>query len=129
MVVRYPLTGPGQRNDQMVRAVGSLLGRGHSVELVAAVLAGWNEHFQGVMQTGLEEANQAVAACIRSTLRNPEFEVNTESQFLEICKNLQLKPSLQSLLKAFITEDPLPQGSLCWPIPPALCAPIKVSFR
>ena len=75
IISRFPITHLGQRHQQMSRAIGSLLGRGYTTELVQSILGDWHVHFLelGLTDTNWQQAEKEVVSCIRSTLRNPRF--------------------------------------------------------
>jgi hypothetical protein len=77
IIERFPVAG-GDRHNQMTRAIGSLLGQQYEPGLVHEVLLAWHVHFEGLglTNTGEDKADKEIAACIRSTLKNPEFTVS-----------------------------------------------------
>jgi hypothetical protein len=63
MIARYPITGPGQRNDMTARVTLCLLNRKLHVAEVTEVLFGWLEHYAPLMRTPLEAAKQEAIRC------------------------------------------------------------------
>jgi hypothetical protein len=72
VIARFPLQQPGQRNDKMHRAVGSLFRRGLSPAQVREVMLCWHEHFDAVFATPFPEAVCRLDESIELTLRNIE---------------------------------------------------------
>jgi hypothetical protein len=72
---RFPIHGPGERNGQMSRVIGSLIGRGYRADLAEEVVYRlwecWNE--QGFVTTPLKHARNIIRANIERTLKNPVF--------------------------------------------------------
>jgi hypothetical protein len=75
IIARSPVPGPGHRNDLMYRAVGSLLGQEYEPDQVRRVVMEWvhHSHQLGLIATDPERVERDVEACIRSTMRNPNF--------------------------------------------------------
>lgn len=92
IIVGFPVHGFGQRNDQMVRAVGSLLGRGFDPRLTLRIVTNWWEHFygEGTIGTPPTEAEAAVGATINSTMRNPKFKQAKGMDHRARCKQIKL---------------------------------------
>jgi hypothetical protein len=64
MIERYPITGPGQRNDITNRVTLCLLNRSKLTPGDATtVLNGWLEHYAGTYRTPLEEAKLEALRC------------------------------------------------------------------
>ena len=76
MVERFPVEGHGDRHRQMTRAIGSLIGHQYEPHLVHQVMMDWHAHFADLGLTAMSHkaADREIAACIRSTLKNPEFK-------------------------------------------------------
>lgn len=103
VVQRYPITGPGQRNDRMHRAAASLLGRGFSPHVTEAVLIAWQQHYQPLVRTDPEAGRRLIGACIRSTLDNPDFRrASTAIDHHAICQSIALSALQQRFLEAVI---------------------------
>ncbi len=75
IIERFPVTSRGQRNDRMVRAISSLLGRGYVHDFTSKVVAAWWDHFYrlGTIGTSPSEAPRMIAASIRSILSSDRF--------------------------------------------------------
>jgi hypothetical protein len=75
VIIDFPVSGHGQRNDQMVRATASLLGRGYDLGLVQGAVEGWWGHDfeKGVIRTPPSEAPREARACIAAITRSPKF--------------------------------------------------------
>jgi len=101
---RYPITGPGMRNDRMVRAVGSLLGRGYAPEVTQAILGQWLEGYQDQMTTPLPEAQALLADCIDATLRSETFQIADQCRHLDQCRELELNPLQEAFLDSKISR-------------------------
>jgi hypothetical protein len=72
VIARFRLEGPGERNDNVHRAVGSLFRQGLSPAQVREVMLRWHEQFDGVFKTPLPEAIHLLDQSIALTLCNIE---------------------------------------------------------
>jgi hypothetical protein len=69
MIHRYPITGPGQRNDMTAKVTLCLMNRKLNAAEVTQVLFGWLEHYAPLMRTPLEAAKQEAIRCRDRTIR------------------------------------------------------------
>jgi hypothetical protein len=69
MIARYPITGPGQRNDTTARVTLCLMNRNLNGAEVTEVLFGWLEHYAPLMRTPLETAKREAIRCRDRTYR------------------------------------------------------------
>ena len=74
MAKRFPVRGPGTRNNQMTLAVASLMGRGLHSSDVSRIMNCWLRKFQAVFATPFKQARAELADCIGRTLANPRFQ-------------------------------------------------------
>ena len=75
---KYPVDGPGQRNQQMERAVGSLFGRGLQPTEIRKLMWSWHSNFRGRYKTGFRECIRQLDLCIEATAKQidqQEFQV------------------------------------------------------
>jgi putative DNA primase/helicase len=122
IIERFPVAG-GDRHRQMTRAIGSLLGQQYEPGLVREVLLAWHAHFEGLGLTGTGEdkADKEIAACIRSTLKNPEFTVSASgSRHLARIAEIQLTSHQHDLIKRGTISD----GEIRLPTPGGLPPPL-----
>jgi hypothetical protein len=106
-IARFPVSARGQRNSQMARVVGSLLGREYAPGLVQTVLMDWHAHFfrLSLTSTSRHQAEKEVAACIQSTLRNPEFgPAVSGNNHRERIARISLPPEEEALINDGYTE-------------------------
>jgi hypothetical protein len=97
---RYPIAGPGQRNDQMTGAVGWLAGRRLPRDRILTLTTDWLRSYQDVYQTPIEQAVAELHALVARTCRKieaGEYELPPEHQRLTACE--QLIPELQDFWK------------------------------
>lgn len=69
MIIRFPISHPGQRNQQQTKVVGHLFSKNYSQPLIRSVALQWLENFEDKVSTHLEEAKAHVDSCIASTHR------------------------------------------------------------
>jgi hypothetical protein len=74
MTDRYPITGPGQRNDLTARVTLCLMNRTLNAAEVTEVLFGWLEYHASLMRTPLEAAKQEAIRCRDRTIRRLDHE-------------------------------------------------------
>jgi hypothetical protein len=122
IIERFPVPGPGQRNDRMYRAVGSLLGREYEPGLVRRVVMGWVRHFHdlGLVGTDPVRAEREVLACINSTLRNPDFRrassgIDHRARLAEVALN---PTQVRLIEQGTIREGHIIAGTLPGTVPP-----------
>ena len=76
LIARFPVPGIGHRNDAMVRALGSVIGRGYDDEAcVGAIVEGW-AHYESVGKIGTPSsgAEEEARRAIRSIRKSPTFQ-------------------------------------------------------
>jgi hypothetical protein len=85
VIERFPAPGVGHRHDLMVRAVGSLAGRGIDDNTIVEVMLSWYEHFdaQGKVGSDRETMENELINCFRSTRDNPDFQPSYSEAFYE----------------------------------------------
>jgi hypothetical protein len=99
---RYPVNAGGNsRYGQMVRAVGSLLGRGVPDDEIGQIMSSWLEYFEPLYEHDREEAGSQLDRCIHSTINNPSFQRSSSQDHLTACKQIDLTPFQRQFL---ITE-------------------------
>ena len=90
---RYPVSpGGNSRYGQMVRAVGSLVGRGVSEQVIKKIMYAWLDHFEPIYEHEREEAGNQLDLCIHYTKHSPSFQFSSEQDHVEACKKIQLTP-------------------------------------
>jgi hypothetical protein len=92
---------PGQRNRQMTRLVGSLIGRGYEIAVVEEVVLGWWGHFlaEGTIRTTLNQAVAAIRANIKSTLANPNFGRAVGVDHMARCRAISVGEAANTLIE------------------------------
>jgi hypothetical protein len=119
VIRRFPVTGYGERNDRMCVAVSSLLGRGYSPEVTAAVLTAWLGHYRDWMRAEPEEAEGLLAACIQSTLNNPDFRpAMALMDHDRLCREITLSPLQRAFLHGIILPGQFPSADCQLQLPP-----------
>jgi hypothetical protein len=73
IIQRFPIDGPGTRYHAMVRAVGSLVGRGRSEQDVLALINAWLDHYEGQYESDRDRCQAQLEQCLRSTLNSDSF--------------------------------------------------------
>ncbi len=109
MVARFPVPGIAHRHSQMVRAVGSLVGREYEEGLIVEVLMGWWEHFHalGLLRTGRSGMRRELVACIRSTCRSVRFSVVKGDRWHRDCyRKIELDAGQRSRLRTPLAPAP-----------------------
>jgi hypothetical protein len=107
---KFPIPAPGHRHVQMVRAVGSLVGRGYPDDLIERVLMSWWEHHhaRGVTRTSGPAMLQELGECLASTRTNPAFRPATsEVDHQALCARIRLDAAQRELLRSPIGSDEL----------------------
>ncbi len=104
-LARFPVTGYGQRNNQMVRVVSRLVGKGYNTDMIQAVVTVWWQYYyeQGVIRTPPYEAPREVAACIASILRSTTFRRAVGTDHRSEIGRIELSHDQKALLYGVIT--------------------------
>jgi hypothetical protein len=105
VIDRFRVTGPGQRNYQMHRAVAALFAKGLDAHTVATVMTLWHEHFDGHFQTTLADALVLLHACIKSTLKKVQegrFKPCERRDHFQQCVRWTLSPCQQKYLQELV---------------------------
>ena len=99
---RFPVTGPGMRNDQMNRLIGHLLGKGFEPDFILEVVAGWHARFHGIARTDARTACREAESCLASKLRSSTFSraVGSSEDHLASCNRIKLSPEVQALIRS-----------------------------
>jgi hypothetical protein len=94
VIERFPVPGVGHRHDFMVRAVGSLAGRGIDDNTIVEVMLAWYEHFdaQGKVGSDRETMENELINCLRSTRNSPDFQPSYSEAFYESAYANQVLP-------------------------------------
>ena len=80
---RFPITGPGQRNQQSAIVVSYLVGKGLSQERVVRLASAWVRSFAGLYETAVEIAEREILSLTVRTfqsLQKGSFELMPDHQ-------------------------------------------------
>ena len=105
MVTKFPIPDVGHRHVMMCKAVGSLVGRSYSDDLITGVMMDWWEAFyaQGRARTDRERMAQELLACLRATRANANFQrAHGESYHEAACAAIPLTDKQRGMLRASI---------------------------
>jgi hypothetical protein len=108
MKEKFPISGRGHRHLQMVRAVGSLVGREYEEGMIVGVMMDWWEFFyaQGLTGTDRPDMEAELAACLGSTRRNDKFAATRgDAWHRRRYRKIQLSEEQRQLMKARIVTD------------------------
>src|SRR5208337_555492 len=108
MKQKFPISGRGHRHGQMVRAVGSLVGREYDEGMIVSVMMDWWEFFYAQDLTGTDRPHMEaeLAACLGSTHRNNKFTVGRGDDWhRRRYRKIQLSEKQRRLMKASIVTD------------------------
>ena len=115
---RFPLTGPGQRNQQTTAVVGYLAGKGFEQERVLRVATGWVRSFEGVYRTPVETAEEEARSLVYRTFQNllrGSFELMPDHQRMRA--ELKLPPAAADWLSRLCCTAALRSGASTIPCP------------
>jgi hypothetical protein len=115
MKEKFPISGPGCRHAQMVRAVGSMVGREYDEALIRTVMMDWWEHFYALGLTTTDRLNMQaeLTACLASTRRNDKFTMaRGDGWHRRRYRKIQLSEKQRQLMKANIEIHDLGTKSL-----------------
>jgi len=108
MKEKFPIGGRGHRHVQMVRAVGSLVGREYEEGMIVSVMMDWWEYFhaQGLTGTDRPHMEAELTACLGSTRRNNKFAVaKGDGWHRRRYRKIQLSEKQRRLMKASIVTE------------------------
>src|SRR5262249_49986433 len=109
-IARFPVAGFGQRNNQMVRLIGSLLGRRIRPDVIVAAVERWWRHFHDLGRIGTHPsmAPWEAGRAIESMRRSPEFAWSgmTREDHLEACRAVRLDARQAAMLGARVDSLP-----------------------